>query len=164
MATGYNCIFMSEIELKGLLTYRVTDFSSLVSGLTLVVLLFWCCSCAAFVLDNDHNCLFVRADTNNSLSDRQDSDDDNSLDPEPTRLNFTSSEVTEDKSSSPHCKPSKPEQNTKRESTQMLPNRYFQLCHLMLGASQCFSSAGTNSRRYILVSPKTHHLFLGKHA
>lgn len=38
-----------------------------------------------------------RADTNNSFSsDRQDSDDDSILDPEPTRLLFTGSESTEE--------------------------------------------------------------------
>ena len=42
-------------------------------------------------------CIFTyRTGTNNSFSDRQDSDDDSILDPEPTRLSFTGSESTEE--------------------------------------------------------------------
>ncbi|CAB4040615.1 microtubule-associated serine threonine- kinase 3-like, partial [Paramuricea clavata] len=53
-----------------------------------------------------HNSGFrERTDTNNSFSDRQDSDDESILDTEPIRLSFTGSESTEEnKVTSPHRK------------------------------------------------------------
>lgn len=46
-----------------------------------------------------------RTDTNNSFSDRQDSDDDSILDPEPVRLSFAGSESAEEnRITSPHRK------------------------------------------------------------
>ncbi|XP_028404478.1 microtubule-associated serine/threonine-protein kinase 2-like isoform X2 [Dendronephthya gigantea] len=58
-----------------------------------------------------------RADTNNSFSDRQDSDDDSILDPEPTRLSYTGSESTEEnKITSPQRRIARPESSLAKES------------------------------------------------
>ena len=61
------------------------------------------------------------------FSDRQDSDDDSILDPEPTRLTFNSSEVIPDKKPSPKHKTTEAERNTAKVSTNIPSARYFPL-------------------------------------
>lgn len=66
--------------------------------------------------------IYNRADTNNSFSDRQDSDDDSILDAEPTKLSFT--ESTEEKAISPQRRLVPRESHLAKESSSSSPIRY----------------------------------------